>query len=203
MISTFFYSLLGFIVVLIIIVAVIAKIYNNLVYARNSYKNAFAQIDVQLRRRFDLIPNLVATVKKYIEHERQTLEAVISARNQAQSSLNKAKNNPGAEGAMSALMGGLGQFEASLGRLLAVVENYPDLKANENIMQLNEELSSTENRVAFARQAFNDAVMLYNNACEAFPANIIASMFKFKSASMLQTPTNIVEKIQQAPKIEF
>jgi len=201
--STFFYLLLGLLGVLAIITIFFVKIYNNLIYTRNSYKNAFAQIDVQLRRRFDLIPNLVETVKQYMQHERQTLESVINARNSAQASLNKAKNNPGNAIAMTELMNNHGQFESMLGRLLAVVENYPELKASENISQLNEELSSTENRVAFARQAFNDAVMDYNNKCELFPSNIVAGMFSFKTASLLQTPKNIAEKFEQAPQIKF
>jgi LemA protein len=142
-------------------------VYNGLVTSRNGYKNAFAQIDVQLQRRFDLIPNLIETAKGYLKHERDTLDAVISARSAAQSGLAAAKTNPAA---MAALAAAQGQLNAGLGRLLAVAEAYPDLKANQNMMQLTEELTSTENKVAFARQAFNDAVMAFNKTgARSFP----------------------------------
>src|ERR1700757_1980544 len=150
------------VVVLILIVLVIAG-YNGLVRSRNAYKNAFAQIDVQLRRRFDLIPNLVETAKAYIAHERQTLEAVVAARGAAVAGLSAAQAARGAPAAMQQLSAGQGALNGALGRLLAVVEQYPNLKANQNMMQLSEELSSTENKVAFSRQAFNDAVMSSNN----------------------------------------
>src|SRR5512146_1893526 len=162
------------IVLLIIIAAVIVFIsaYNRLVTARNAFKIAFAQIDVQLQRRYDLIPNLVETAKGYIKHERETLEAVIAARGAAVSGLAAAKANPGDPQAMAQLSGAENQLTATLGRLFAVAEAYPDLKANQNMMQLSEELTSTENKVAFARQAYNDAVMGYNNRVEMFPGSI-------------------------------
>ena len=160
--------------------------YNGLVTARNAYKNAFAQIDVQLQRRFDLIPNLVETVKGYLAHERQTLEAVIAARGAAISGLNAAKANPGDPAAMAELAASQGVLNGALGRLLAVAEAYPELKASQNMMQLTEELTSTENRVAFARQAYNDAVMEYNNAREVFPSSIVAGTFRFTPGTMLE-----------------
>ena len=180
--------------ILLVIVAAVAfwgvGIYNGLVTARNAYKNAFAQIDVQLQRRFDLIPNLVEVARKYMAHERETLEAVIAARSAAQSGLSAAKANPGDPGAMAQLAAAQGQLNAGLGRLLAVAEAYPDLKANQNMMQLTEELTSTENKVAFARQAFNDAVMGYNNRREAFPGNLFAGMFGFAAATLLDIPVD-------------
>jgi len=183
--------------------AVVIGIYNGLVRARNAYKNAFAQIDVQLQRRFDLIPNLVETVKTYIAHERQTLEAVIAARNTAQHNLASAKANPGDASSMAQLAASQGALDGALGRLMIVAEAYPDLKANENMMQLSEELSSTENRVAFARQAYNDMVMDYNNRCQTFPANMIAGPFNFSHATPLEIPAESMEKVRQAPKISF
>lgn len=175
-------------------------IYNGLVTARNAFKNAFAQIDVQLQRRFDLIPNLVETAKGYLSHERETLEAVIAARSAAQSGLAAAKANPGDPTAMAQLAAAQGQLNAGLGRLLAVAEAYPDLKANQNMMQLTEELTTTENKVAFARQAYNDSVMAYNNRREVFPSSIIAGMFNFAAAALLE----ITDPAQrQAPKVSF
>ena len=165
-------------------------IYNGLVTARNAFKNAFAQIDVQLQRRFDLIPNLVETAKGYMSHERETLEAVVAARSAAQSGLAAAKANPGDSAAMAQLAAAQGQLNAGLGRLLAVAEAYPDLKANQNMMQLTEELTSTENKVAFARQAFNDSVMAYNNKREVFPSSILAGMFNFAPAALLDIPAD-------------
>ena len=158
------------------------SVYNGLVTARNSYKNAFAQIDVQLTRRYDLIPNLVETAKGYMKHERETLEAVIQARNSAVSGLSAAKANPGDPQAMQQLSGAENTLTQTLGRLFALSEAYPDLKANQNMMQLSEELTSTENKVAFARQAYNDSVMAYNNAREVFPSSIVANMFAFTSS---------------------
>jgi LemA protein len=164
---------------------VVAK-YNGLVVARNGFRNAFAQIDVQLKRRYDLIPNLVETAKAFMSHERETLEAVIAARNQAAGACSAAAARPGDPAAMAAL----GQAEAGLGgvlgRLFAVAEAYPDLKANQNMMQLSEELTSTENKVAFARQAYNDSVMSYNNMREVFPTNIVAGMFQFTAAQSFE-----------------
>lgn len=177
-------------------------IYNGLVTARNAFKNAFAQIDVQLQRRFDLIPNLVETAKGYMAHERGTLEAVIAARGAAISGLNAAKANPGDPGAMAELAASQGMLNGALGRLLAVVEAYPDLKASQNMMQLTEELTSTENKVAFARQAYNDAVMAYNNKREVFPSNIVAGVFNFAPAALLDIPADKAE-VREAPKVQF
>src|SRR6185312_15356422 len=173
---------MGALIVLIVVVLVVFFFvgqYNRLVTARNAFKNAFAQIDVQLTRRYDLIPNLVETVKGYIKHERETLEAVIKARNTAFAGLKAAASDPGNAAAVSQLAGAENALGSALGRLFAVAEAYPDLKANQNMMQLSEELTSTENKVAFARQAFNDAVMNYNNLREMFPNSIIAGMFAF------------------------
>ena len=193
--------------ILLVIVAAVAfwgvGIYNGLVTARNAYKNAFAQIDVQLQRRFDLIPNLVEVARKYMAHERETLEAVIAARSAAQSGLSAAKANPGDPGAMAQLAAAQGQLNAGLGRLLAVAEAYPDLKANQNMMQLTDELTSTENKVAFARQAFNDAVMGYNNRREAFPGNLFAGMFGFAAATLLDIPVDKRDQVREAPKVSF
>ena len=192
--------------ILLVIVAAVAfwgvGIYNGLVTARNAYKNAFAQIDVQLQRRFDLIPNLVEVARKYMAHERETLEAVIAARSAAQSGLSAAKANPGDPGAMAQLAAAQGQLNAGLGRLLAVAEAYPDLKANQNMMQLTEELTSTENKVAFARQAFNDAVMAFNNRREVFPSSLLAGAFNFAAAALLDIPADKAE-VRDAPKVQF
>ena len=177
-------------------------IYNGLVTSRNGWKNAFAQIDVQLQRRFDLIPNLVETAKAYMGHERDTLEAVIAARSAAQSGLAAAKAHPGDADAMAQLAASQGQLNGVLGRLLAVAEAYPDLKANQNMMQLTEELSSTENRVAFARQAYNDAVMAYSNKREVFPSSVMASAFSFAPAALLDIPADKAQ-VREAPKIQF
>ena len=187
-------------IVLVVIFAWAIGIYNRLVTARNGFKNAFAQIDVQLTRRYDLIPNLVETAKGYLQHERETLEAVIAARNGALAGLKAAAANPASADAMSQLSGAEAGLAGALGRLFAVAEAYPDLKANANMMQLSEELTSTENRVAFARQAFNDAVMGYNNAREMFPNSVIAGMFSFNEAKMLEAPA--AEK-REPPKVSF
>jgi LemA protein len=193
---------MGWIVLAVVAVAVLFVVttYNGLVGGRNAYKNAFAQIDVQLQRRNDLIPNLVETAKGYMKHERETLEAVIAARNTAVSGLKAAAANPGDVQAMQQLSGAENALSQSLGRLFALSEAYPDLKANQNMMQLSEELSSTENRVAFARQAYNDAVMSYNNRCQMFPGNVIAGRFGFTTAQPLE-----IEKPEQraAPKVAF
>lgn len=177
-------------------------IYNGLVTARNAFKNAFAQIDVQLQRRFDLIPNLVETAKGYMSHERETLEAVVAARSAAQSGLSAAKANPGDPAAMAQLAAAQGQLNAGLGRLLAVAEAYPDLKANQNMMQLTEELTTTENKVAFARQAYNDSVMAFNNRREVFPSSLLADMFNFAAAALLDIPADKAE-VREAPKVQF
>ena len=175
-------------------------VFNGLVALRNRFKNAFAQIDVQLKRRYDLIPNLVETAKGYLKHERETLEAVITARNAAQSAGSQAAANPGDPSAMRALGGAESGLAGALGRLFALSEAYPDLKANQNMMQLTEELTSTENKISFARQAYNDAVMAYNTKRESFPANIVAGMFAFTPAELFQIE-NPAEK--EAPKVSF
>ena len=174
--------------------------YNRLVTLRNRFKNAFAQIDVQLKRRYDLIPNLVETAKGYMAHERQTLEAVIAARNQAATASSQVAANPADAGAMRQLVSAEGALTGALGRLFAVAEAYPDLKANQNMLALQEELTSTENKVAFARQAYNDAVTQYNNQRESFPSNLIAGVFNFDQAPLFE-----VEALEerQAPKVKF
>jgi LemA protein len=198
---------LGLVLVVCIGLVVVAVIglwlmgsYNRLVRARNAYKNAFAQIDVQLTRRHDLIPNLVEVAKGYLKHERETLDAVISARTGAVNAQANASANPGDAVAMQQLSGAENMLSETLGRLFALSEAYPDLKANQNMMQLSEELTSTENRVAFARQAFNDAVMNYNNRRETFPANLMAGMFGFQPAALFE----IEEPGQrEAPQVSF
>jgi LemA protein len=179
-------SLLIFLAIIAAIVFYAIGIYNSLINLRNRVKNAFAQIDVQLTRRHDLIPNLVEAVKGYMKHERETLDAVIKARNSAVSSLDAAKADPANAAAIQQLGESEGALGAALGRLFALSEAYPDLKANENMIQFQEELTSTENKVAFSRQAFNDAVLGYNNKAENFPNNIIAGMFNFELASFLE-----------------
>lgn len=187
--------------VVIVVVLGLVGIYNRLVTYRNQYRNAFAQIDVQLKRRYDLIPNLVETAKGYIKHERQALEAVTKARYEAMSAANMAAANPGNPEAMAGLAQAEGLLTGALGRLLAVVENYPDLKANQTMLALMEELTSTENKIAFARQAFNDAVMAYNIAREKFPANMVAGMFGFGPAELLQSTESAEER--KAPMVQF
>jgi LemA protein len=193
-------ALLVLVAVLVVVVLWAVGVYNGLVGARNAYKNSFAQIDVQLQRRYDLIPNLVETAKGYIKHERETLEAVIAARGAAMAGLKAASANPGDPSAMQALAGAEGQLTGALGRLFAVAEAYPDLKANQNMMQLSEELTSTENKVAFARQAYNDTVMGYNNRREMFPGSIIAGSFNFEAAALLEIE-NVANRA--APKVSF
>jgi LemA protein len=191
-------------ILLAIVIAVVVwaiAIYNGLVALRNRFKNAFAQIDVQLKRRYDLIPNLVETAKGYIKHERETLEAVIRARNAAQSAAQTASASPGNPAAMQALGAAEGQLTGVLGRMFALAESYPDLKANQNMLSLQEELSSTENKVAFARQAFNDSVMEYNTRRESFPANVFAGMFSFGPAELLQATEAPEER--KAPQVKF
>lgn len=173
-------------IVIVLIAVFFVSLYNKLVGGRNAYKNAFAQIDVQLTRRHDLIPNLVETAKGYMKHERETLEAVITARNAAVTGLKNAAANPTDPNAVQQLAGAENALSGALGRMFALAEAYPDLKANQNMMQLSEELTSTENKVAFARQAFNDAVMTYNNGREMFPNSIVANMFSFLPAQLLE-----------------
>lgn len=187
-------------VVLAIIVIYCLTMYNRLIRARNGYKNAFAQIDVQLTRRHDLIPNLVETAKGYLKHERETLEGVVQARNHAVNGLASAKGNPDDPNAMNQLAHGENQLTQALGHLFALQESYPDLKASKNMRQLSEELTSTENRVAFARQAYNDSVLDYNNKREVFPNSIIAGFFQFKPAQMLEIEDP--EK-REVPEVSF
>ena len=196
-------SLLIVLAIVVVVALWGVGIYNGLVTARNAFRNAFAQIDVQLQRRFDLIPNLVEVAKKYMAHERETLEAVIAARSAAQSGLAAAKASPGDPEAMAQLAAAQGQLNAGLGRLLAVAEAYPDLKANQNMMQLTEELTSTENKVAFARQAFNDMVMAYNNKREVFPNSVFAGMFGFQPATLLEIAADRQAQVREAPKVQF
>ena len=195
--------MIGLLIVIgVIVVAALwgVGIYNGLVTARNAFKNAFAQIDVQLTRRYDLIPNLVEVAKRFLEHARDPLEAVTRARAAAVSGLAAAKADPGDAAAMTSLANADQGLTGALGRLMVVSEQYPDLKANQNMMQLSEELTSTENRVAFARQAFNDSVMAYNNRREVFPSSIVAGMFNFAPAALLE----ITEPAQrEAPKVSF
>ena len=177
------------------------SIYNGLVSLRNRFKNAFAQIDVQLKRRYDLIPNLVETAKGYIKHERETLEAVIKARNQAVAAAAAAGANPGNPAAMQQLGQAEGALTGVLGRMFALAESYPDLKANTNMLALQEELTSTENKVGFARQGFNDSVMEYNTKRESFPDNIFAGMFGFTPAELLAATESPEER--KAPQVKF
>jgi len=191
-------------IVLGIIVAVAIwaiSIYNGLVALRNRYKNAFSQIDVQLKRRYDLIPNLVEVAKGYLKHERETLEAVIKARNQAVAAAQGAAANPGNPAAMASLGQAEGALSGVLGRLFALAEAYPDLKANQNMLAIQEELTSTENKVSFARQAFNDSVMEYNTKRESFPDNVFAGMFGFGAAELLNATESAEER--KAPKVSF
>ncbi len=194
--------LIVFGVIVFILIAWAVGIYNQLVRLKNRYKNAFAQIEVQLKRRYDLIPNLVETAKGYIKHERETLEAVIQARNVAAGGLQRAAADPGNADAIRGLGGMEAALTGAIGRLFAVAEAYPDLKANQNMMQLSEELTSTENKVAFARQAFNDAVMTYNTYKQSFPQVILAGMFGHAAdAALLEFADR--QAIQEAPKVSF
>ncbi len=195
--------LIALIVVLAIIllfVVIVIGMYNSLVALRNRYKNAYSQIDVQLKRRYDLIPNLVEVAKGYIKHERETLENVTKARNIAYVASQAAAANPGDSGAMKNLVSAESGLAGTLSRLMMVSEQYPDLKANQNMMQLTEELTSTENKISFARQAYNDSVMVYNTDREVFPSNLIAGMFNFTAAELF-----VVDKPEQkdAPKVSF
>src|SRR5687767_14887913 len=188
-------------VVVVLIAIFFISIYNKLVGGRNAYQNAFAQIDVQLKRRHDLIPNLVETAKGYMKHERETLDAVIQARNGAVTAQAAAAAKPGDPAAMQNLAASEGVLTQTLGRLFALSEAYPDLKANQNMMQLSEELTSTENKVAFARQAYNDAVMAYNNKREAFPGNVVAGPMGFAPAALLESTEGPEER--KAPEVKF
>lgn len=189
--------IIGF--VLLVAIFVIG-IFNGLVGLRNRVKNAYAQIDVQLKRRYDLIPNLVETAKGYMKHESETLEAVIQARNQAVSAASAASKDPTSAGAIQELAGADGALTGALGKLMVVMEAYPDLKASANMLQVQEELTSTENRVAFSRQAYNDAVLVYNNKREMFPSNIVAGVFGFKFAQSWELDD---EAARDAPKVRF
>jgi LemA protein len=192
----------GWIILGLIVVVVIylIAIYNGLVSLRNRVKNGFSQIDVQLQRRYDLIPNLVETAKGYLKHERETLEAVITARNQAQAAASRAEKDPTDGSAIRELAGAETILGGAMGRFFALAEADPDLKANQNMMQLTEELSSTENRIAFARQAYNDAVMTYNTKCESFPDNLVAGKFGFKQAELLELED---KEARKAVKVSF
>jgi LemA protein len=192
--------LLGMVIVLFFVLMFVVSAYNRLVSLRNRYKNAYAQIDVQLKRRYDLIPNLVETAKGYIKHERETLEAVTKARNIAYAASQTAAANPGDANAVKGLVSAENGLSGALSRLMVVSEQYPDLKANQNMMQLSEELTSTENKISFARQAYNDSVMTYNTQREVFPSNLIAGTFNFGPAELF-----VVDKPEQkdAPKVSF
>jgi LemA protein len=193
-------ALVVIVVLAVIVFGMVVGVYNKLVTMRNRYKNAYAQIDVQLKRRYDLIPNLVETAKGYIKHERETLEAVTAARNIAYAASKAAAANPGDASAMKSLTAAETGLGGTLSRLMMVSEAYPDLKANQNMMQLTEELTSTENKISFARQAYNDSVMTYNTDREVFPSNLVAGMFNFTAAELF-----VVDKPEQkdAPKVSF
>lgn len=187
----------------VIIFLGVVGIFNSLVTLKNKFKNAFAQIDVQLKRRYDLIPNLVETVKGYMGHERETLEAVIQARSAATSAREGAAANPGDPQSMGALMAAEEGLGGALGKLFALSEGYPDLKANQNVSSLMEELKTTENKIAFSRQHYNDSVMTYNTKREMFPSSIIAGMFNFSEASMFEIGAAEREEVTKAVKVEF
>ena len=190
------------IVVIGVILLYVISIFNTLVALRNRFENGFSQIEIQLKRRYDLIPNLVETAKGYLKHERETLDAVIQARNTASNSLSNAQKHPGDASSMQGLGQAEGNLAGAMGKLNVVVEAYPDLKGNQNMMQLTEELTSTENKVSFARQGFNDQVMEYNTYKQSFPQNVFAGMFGHgKDASLLEFEDSA--QIQAAPKVSF
>jgi LemA protein len=193
-------ALLVLLVLALGIIGWLVGIYNRLVGLRNRFKNAFSQIDVQLKRRYDLIPNLVETAKGYLKHERETLEAVIAARTQAVSAAGAAGQNPGDPSAMNQLAGAESALTGALGRLFALAESYPDLKANQTMSQLMEELTSTENKISFARQAYNDAVMTYNTAREVFPNSLIAGATGFREAQLFELDEPAA---REAPEVSF
>lgn len=192
--------LLWIAMVVVVLLVIVGGLYNRLVTLRNRFKNAYAQIDVQLKRRYDLIPNLVETAKGYLKHERETLEAVIAARNQAMNAEQAVSSRPGDPEAMKNLVGAEGSLAGAMSRLMVVVERYPDLKANQNMAQLTEELTSTENKVAFARQAYNDAVMTYNTAREKFPAVLLAGPMGFHPAALFEIEN---DEEREAPRVSF
>jgi LemA protein len=192
--------LLALVAVPVLIVLWVIGIYNGLVVLRNRFKNAFAQIDVQLKRRYDLIPNLVETAKGYMKHERETLESVIKARNMAAGAATAASKDPSNPEAMKGLLSAESSLQGSLGRMMLVVERYPDLKADKSMSALMEELTSTENKISFARQAYNDAVTAYNTQRETFPSNLIANTFNFQEASLFE----VTETVEREPvKVQF
>jgi LemA protein len=193
-------SALILLVVAVALIAWVAGMYNKLISLRNRFKNAFAQIDVQLKRRYDLIPNLVETAKGYMKHERETLEAVVKARNQASAASERAAESPGDPDSMQGLMGAESALTGALGRMFALMESYPDLKANENMAQLMEELTTTENKIAFARQAYNDSVMVYNTQCSVFPSVIIANSMGFQQAELFEIDAPAE---REAPEVSF
>ncbi|MFN6539860.1 MAG: LemA family protein [Nostoc sp. EkiNYC01] len=197
-------STIGVLIFSVALVAIVALIlingYNDLVKYRNRYKNAYSQIDVQLQRRYDLIPNLVETAKGYMKHERETLEAVIAARNSAMNANSRAVQNPGDPQAMQQLGNAEAALTGALSRFMVLSESYPELKADRTITQVMEELSSTENRIAFARQAFNDAVTLYNTKSESFPSNLVANTFNFTVAELLPEAN---PEVRNAPRVSF
>jgi len=199
--SAILITLIAFALAVVVLAAIVTGIYNKLVTYRNRYKNSFAQIEVQLKRRHDLIPNMLEVAKGYMKHERETLEAVVQARNQAAGGLQKAAQDPGNADAIKGLAAAEGVLSGTMGRLFALAESYPDLKANQNMMQLSEELRSTENKVAFARQAFNDSVTQYNIYRQTFPPVVFAGMFGHaQDAAMLEFDS---QQIQEAPKVSF
>ena len=193
-------TIIVIIAVIVVAIMAVAGPYNALVTLRQRYKNAFAQIDVQLKRRYDLIPNLVETAKGYMKHERETLEAVIAARNQAVAATRTAVSDPGGEESMASFNRAEGNLGGAMRRMMLLVENYPDLKASQNMLALQEELASTENKVSFARQSYNDAVTAYNTKREVFPTNLVARFFNFGPAVLFEV-TNAVER--EAPKVQF
>jgi len=194
------YLILALLALVVFVLLYGVGLYNRLVALRQKYRNGYAQIDVQLKRRYDLIPNLVNVAKEYLKHERETLDAVISARGAAVSASQAAAAQPGDTGLMSKLAGAEGLLGGALGRLMMVAEDYPDLKGNQTMAQLTEELTSTENKISFARQAYNDTVMRYNTGIEQFPANLFSGAFGFKAASLLEFEGYIE---REAPKVDF